>query len=134
MIHYRSADRLGNVEAEHTLAVTRAGSPLEAMNWKPLIAAAFAAILGLVGAWAARRRPWRGGTDRRAVLTAFGVVSLPFALLEAATGVVSFLTGLLSIPPLLGIGTAVDVAILISGLAVVAFRGWSRNVNGSRAR
>ena len=135
VIHYRSADRLGNVEAEHTLAVTRAASPpLEAMNWKPLIAAAFAAILGLVGAWAARRRPWRGGTDRRAVLTAFGVVSLPFALLEAATGVVSFLTGLLSIPPLLGIGTAVDVAILISGLAVVAFRGWSRNVNGSRAR
>lgn len=47
---------------------------------------------------------------------------MPFVLAEAATGVVSFLTGHLSIPPLLGAGSAVDLSILIAGLLVFVYR------------
>jgi hypothetical protein len=52
----------------------------------------------------------------------FAVTALPFVLAEAGTGVLSFFTGWLSIPPLLGLGTAVDLAILLVGLAVDGFR------------
>ena len=57
-----------------------------------------------------------------AVLKAFTAVSLPFVLAEAATGVASFLTGQLSIPPPIGAGTVVDAAILAAGLSVALFR------------
>ena len=70
-----------------------------------------------------RRAPWRGGKGGRAALKAFALTALPFVLLEAATGVVSLATGLLSIPPMLGIGTAVDSAILVAGLAVALYGG-----------
>ena len=35
---------------------------------------------------------------------------------EASTGLISLFTGHLSVPPILGIGMAVDLAILIAGL------------------
>ena len=70
-----------------------------------------------------RRAPWRGGKGGRAALKAFALTALPFVLLEAATGVVSLATGLPSIPPMLGIGTAVDSAILVAGLAVALYGG-----------
>jgi len=86
------------------------------------MALVFAIILLVAGVWSSKRRPWKGGKERMAVAKALMIVSMPFVLAEAATGVVSFLTGQLSIPPLLGIGTAVDLAILLVGLAVaVAF-------------
>jgi len=50
------------------------------------------------------------------------VDALPFVLADTATGTASLLTGLLSIPPLLGTGTAIDLAILLIGLAVAAGR------------
>jgi len=53
-----------------------------------------------------------------AVAKAFMITSMPFILAEAATGVASFLTGQLSIPPAVGPGTALDLAILVAGLAV----------------
>ncbi len=53
-----------------------------------------------------------------AVAKAFTITSLPFILAEAATGVVSFLNGELKIPPMIGVGTAADFAILLVGLAV----------------
>jgi hypothetical protein len=53
-----------------------------------------------------------------AVAKAFMLMSMPFVLAEVATGVVSYLTGQLSIPPSVGPGTAVDLAILVVGLAV----------------
>ena len=96
------------------------GVSLPEANWKPLVASAFAAILVLAGAWSARRAPWSTGIRRQ--LRVFGVTALPFVLAEAGTGVLSFFTGWLSIPPLLGLGTAVDLAILLVGLAVDGFR------------
>ena len=95
--------------------------PQVPVNYKSLVAAIFAVILTVAGAWSSRR-PWKGGTGRKAVVKAFIVVSIPFVLAEAATGVLSFFTGQLSIPPLVGAGTAVDLAILLVGLVVAILR------------
>jgi len=121
VIGYRSADRLNNVEAEQTLAVTVAEPSSPETNWKPLIASAFSFILVVAGIWSARRRPWRGESSRGSMRTAFAFTSLPFVIAEAATGILSHLTGLLSIPPIMGPGTVVDVAVLVAG-AIVAIR------------
>jgi hypothetical protein len=55
-------------------------------------------------------------------LRAFVLAALPIIVVEAATGVLSLLTGLLTIPPLVGAGTAVDSAILVAGIALSAYR------------
>ncbi len=53
-----------------------------------------------------------------AAVKMFIVLSMPFVLAETATGIISFRTGLLAIPPLIGIGMAVDVSILVVGFGV----------------
>jgi len=102
-----------------TVAQTRSLSALSSLE--PLVAV-FAIILAVVSPWSSKRRPWKGGKDRMAVAKTFMLTSMPFVLAEAATGVVSFLTGQLSMPPLVGAGTAVDLAILLAGLAVAMLR------------
>ena len=47
-------------------------------------------------------------------------------LAEAVTGMVSFATGQLSIPPLVGAGTLVDAAILVAGLVFALVRSLRR--------
>jgi len=127
VIDYRSVDHLGNAESEQTLAVTVTapasppGAPTS--NLKPLVAAGFAATLAIAGALASKRRPWKGMAGPRGVLAAFIFTALPFMLAEAATGLVSLVTGLLSIPPLVGMGTGVDLSILFGGVALLAYRG-----------
>ena len=115
-IRFRSVDNVGNTEAERVLAATISGEPPPpvATNWKPLVAAVFAAIIAVSGIASARRAPWHTGSRPR--LRAFLVTGLPLVSLEAGTGVVSHLTGLLAIPPFLGVGTGVDVAILSIGI------------------
>ncbi len=69
-----------------------------------------------------------------AVAKAYMVTSIPFVLAKAGTGIVSLLTGLLSIQPMAGTGTAVDLAILIGGLVVTlcrALRKAARELEGS---
>jgi len=56
------------------------------------------------------------------VVRAFAIFSLPFILLETATGIISLASGYLSMPPLFGPGSGVDVTILMAGLAAVALR------------
>ncbi len=125
-IGYRSVDNLGNTETERTLEVTiEAALPVE-VNWKPLVALVFTLVLLAVGAWSAWRAPWGRAKAGRGSLKAFAIVALPFAIAEAGTGVVSLLTGLLAIPPLVGWGTAVDVAVLVAGVSVGLLR--ARNV------
>ena len=84
-------------------------------------------MLLLSGLWAARRRPWKGVERRSARAKAFTVFSLPFVLAEAGTGILSYATGMLSIPPLIGLGTAVDLLILIAGLVAVIARLSGKN-------
>jgi len=89
-------------------------------NWKPLVALIFAVVLGLVGIWPARRRPWKRLETREAVLKSWCAMSLPLLVVESATGVVSFFTGLLAVPPIMGLGMIVDLLILVSGVAALA--------------
>jgi hypothetical protein len=91
-------------------------------NWKPLVALTFVLILAGGGLWSSMKRPWRGETKRKAVLKTFTIASVPFILAESVTGVVSLLTGWLSIPPAIGVGTVVDLIILLAGLGVAILR------------
>jgi len=123
-ISFFSIDNLGNQEAVKWLNVTVGTRlpPEVAANHKPLVAAIFAIVLAVVGLWSSRKRPWKGGKDRMDALMAFAFASLPFVLAEAVTGIASYLTGQLSIPPVLGIGTAIDSGILVAGLVVALAR------------
>ena len=53
---------------------------------------------------------------------AFMVTSMPFIVVEAGTGIVSLLTGQLSMPPIIGFGTGGDLAILLAGLLFLTLR------------
>ena len=123
-IGFRSVDNLNNTEAERLLFVTISSEPSSPPpvepNWKPLVAAVFATLLAIVGAWSSRRVPWPTGSRRASRAFAFTV--LPFVVAEAGTGVVSFHTGLLAIPPLFGAGTAVDLGIFAVGVTVSMYR------------
>jgi len=129
-IGYRSVDRLGNVEAERTRSVTIESAPATPpgaapLNWKPFVAAVFAAILSAVGVWSSRRRSRGDHRDSRASKRTFAVMSLPFVLAEVATGVASFSTGLFAIPPVVGVGALVDGAILALGVLVAILQSAS---------
>ena len=114
-------DDAGNVTAEVIVVVAAlvVNEPVQ-VNLKPFLAAAFAASLAIVGLWSARRRPWK---SRAGAAKAFALVSLPFVGAELATGVASGLLGVLTIPPVFGLGLAVDLATLIAG--VVTSTAWA---------
>jgi len=57
-----------------------------------------------------------------AVAKAFAFASLPFVVAEAGTGTASPFTGQLSMPPLIGAGTAVDLSFLMAGISVAILR------------
>ena len=131
-IGFRSVDNLNTKEAERLLSVTISSEPSSPPppqpNWKPLVAALFAVLLAIVGAWSADRSPWT--TGRRPRLRAFAFTAVPFVAAEAATGVVSLTTGLLSMPPILGAGAALDSSILVAGLAASVIRARGRRRRG----
>ena len=102
-------------------------------NRKPLVAALLGALLAIAGGWSARRRPWRDERSRRAILLAFALSSLPFVVGEIATGVWSALTRQLMIPPLLGAGTIVDLAIFAIGMVVALLRSSHRTRSPGRS-
>jgi len=117
----------GNVSSAR--ADVEVTAPPAEPNWKPVVAALFAIALLVVGVWASRLRPWKGEDGQESEVRAFLVAGLPFIAAEIATGVVSYLTGLLSIPPLIGLGSLVDSAILAGGILAAIL--WSR---GGRSR
>lgn len=89
----------------------------EEYNWKPVIALIFTVILLIIGLVVVYNRPMKftGELSKdRWYSFFFGV--LPFACAEAITGIISFFTGLLAVPPILGLGMIVDLTILIIGL------------------
>jgi len=89
----------------------------EAYNWKPIIALIFALILLLIGILVSYKRPikFTGILGRDRLYTFLGGV-LPFVIAEIITGIISLITGLLSVPPILGVGLVVDLIILIIGI------------------
>lgn len=128
IVAFRSLDRLGNPELERTIAVEIVdGAPppppaTPATNWKPVVACIFSVILAVLGVWSAKRVPWRGRGGPAGFRATFGATSLPFVAAEIATAVVSIATGFLSIPPIVGVGAAVDVSILVVGSSVSVWR------------
>jgi len=109
---FYSLDRAGNREAgrEHVFAVSPpAPPPPSAVNLKPVLAAAFAAILALFALVRSRRIP-----SRRLL-----VLGLAFASAEAATGILSFVVPSLAIPPVAGAGLPIDLGILLAGLLLL---------------
>jgi parallel beta-helix repeat protein len=95
-------------------------------NYKPFVALIFCIILFLVGAYVADRKPLRLKDDeKKNKMSNFLFVVMPFVIIEALTGIISLLTGFLSIPPLIGPGTIVDFLILVAGLItfVLVYKG-----------
>jgi len=122
---YRMKSWSDEGDREHEVIVTRPGVytavfhevlPPVSMNWKPFVAAAFSVVLLLVGLYRAWKRPFPFREPLRRSMKTFLLLTLPFASVEAATGVLSLVFGVLAVPPLLGWGTGVDVAILGVGL------------------
>jgi len=138
-IYFWSADRLGNVENEKNLSILirEPGTTIppsdrvKETNYKPFIALIFSIILLLVGLYVSYKRPLNLKEEiKKNRLLTWIIVVLPFVIAEIMTGIISFLTGLLSVPPLLGAGMVVDLVILIIGLIAftLIFRKSGREV------
>ncbi len=79
--------------------------------------------------------PWKGGKDRMAVVKAFALISVPFTLVEAITGMLSLFFEPLSIPPLIGWGTGVDcTSLVVSLLSLVARLVWKHEAKAEISR
>jgi predicted GH43/DUF377 family glycosyl hydrolase len=89
----------------------------EEYNWKPIIALIFTVILLILGIVVVHNRPMKftGDLSRDRWYSFFAGI-LPFVTAEALTGIVSFFTGLLAVPPIIGLGMIVDLVILIAGI------------------
>jgi hypothetical protein len=89
----------------------------EEYNWKPMIAFLFVIILLIIGIMIVLIHPMRftGDLGKDRTYSFFAGV-MPFVVAEVITGVASFFTGLLAVPPVLGLGLIVDLAILIAGI------------------
>jgi len=102
----------------NTTATITGESPV-VLNVKPIIALIFAIVLLLLGIFVSLRRPIGfKGILRRDMVSTFLIGSLPFVIAEVIIGLVSLFTGLLPVPPWLGIGMIVDLVILIVGIMV----------------
>jgi parallel beta-helix repeat protein len=123
-ISFFSEDNIGNAEGEknftvkveNTKPVTPPDEKEKEANYKPLIAFLFALILLIIGTYVSIKRPIKIVKENKS-LTWLLVVP-PFVIAEALTGVVSYFSGVLSVPPIFGPGIVADLAILISGLLV----------------
>jgi hypothetical protein len=121
-ISFFSKDNLGNIEKEKNFTVkvekTEPVTPPDVKeketNYKPLIAFLFAIILLIAGTFISMKRPLKIVKENK--MYTLLLVVLPFVVAEAATGVISFFTGILSVPPLWGLGMLVDLTILVVGL------------------
>ena len=119
-IEFYAIDNLGNVEVIDSL-VLEITAPAEP-NWKPLVALIFTFILIAVGFLRSQKRPIPFGDSRGRRLKTFILLSGPFVIAEALTGLASLILGVPSIPPLMGWGTALDIALLLCGVIVaIAF-------------
>jgi hypothetical protein len=123
-ISFFSEDNLGNIEkeknftvkVEKTEPVTPPDEKEKEDNSKPLIAFLFAVILLIIGTYVSLKKPLKKVKENK--MSTWLLVVLPFVVAEASTGIISFFTGILSVPPLIGPGMVVDLTILIAGLIV----------------
>ena len=132
-IFYYSIDRLGNTEHERSLVIRPTTEV--AVNYKPVVALLFAIVLLVAGAWSSKKRPWKGGKEKKSVLKSFVLTALPLVLVEAATGILSLSFEPLKIPPLIGWGTGVDCTLLAVGLLfLIARLVWKSETKAEESR
>ena len=106
-------------------AIVVVDPPTTEPNWKPLVALLFSITIGLLGIWSSRKHPWKGVPTREAAFKTWSLTAAPLVVVEAVTGVVSMFTGLLRIPPVVDIGTVVDVTILCVGIGLLVVFGYT---------
>lgn len=123
-VDFRATDRLGNEESLQHRTVTilpRSGPPRLPTNYKPILAAAFAAIIFVL---ALIPRPPEGYARSRRVQA-----GVAFGAAELATGVASFLWRAFEISsavspfgtPAYAVGVSVDLAIFLGGIFLMQF-------------
>jgi predicted GH43/DUF377 family glycosyl hydrolase len=110
-------DTSNNIASEPGSFEIEPKSEPDEYNWKPIIALIFTVILLIVGLVVVHNRPMKftGELSKDRWYSFFAGV-LPFVIAEALTGIVSFFTGLLAVPPIIGLGMIVDLVILIIGI------------------
>jgi predicted GH43/DUF377 family glycosyl hydrolase len=113
----RANDTSNNLASETESFEIEPKSEPDEYNWKPIIALIFTVILLIIGIVVVHNRPMRftGDLSKDRWYSFFAGV-LPFVIAEALTGIVSFFTGLLAVPPIIGLGMIVDLVILIAGI------------------
>jgi len=114
-ISYRSVDNIGNREEVKYLNIPIGVDQGEEANYKPLVAVLFSLLLAIGGYVAARRRARICDEGRWGIWLQ---MTLPFVVLEAGTGILSFATGVLRIPSPDRLGLIVDMCILLVGMAI----------------
>ncbi|UCG68184.1 MAG: hypothetical protein JSV09_10200 [Thermoplasmata archaeon] len=89
-------------------------------NWKPIIAMIFALVLLILGFWVSNKWPMKftGELEKDRWYTLIYWV-LPFVAAELITGIISLFTGILGVPPALGLGMIIDLIILIVGMITI---------------
>jgi hypothetical protein len=112
-----AGDTSYNVASEPGTFKIEPKSEPDEYNWKPIIALIFTVILLIIGIIIVHNRPMRftGELSKDRWYSFFAGV-LPFAIAEALTGIISFFTGLLAVPPIIGLGMIIDLVILIIGI------------------
>lgn len=127
IIEYFSIDNLGNAEhpQQIDLDVSEKESVEEA-NYKPNLSIVFGIVLIILGLLLNlhKEESEEESKKRKLDLKPFLFFPLSFAIVEFIIGAVSAVTGLLSIPPVLGEGLIVDVVIFVVGIVVALL--WKR--------
>jgi PKD repeat protein len=130
-IEYYSVDNLNQSEDINKLTIY---IPSPKVNYKPILALIFSIILLSFGLVVSYRRPLRLAKRdipietttqfkyilRKDKLYTFLLFTLPIALIEAFIGIISWFTGILGIPPWIGLGLFINLGILASGLIMDA--------------
>ena len=100
------------------------------------LATAFSVLLAVAAAYSTRKRPLRlGESPKSNLLLTWSVLALPFIVIEAATGMLSFSVDYLRIPPIIGWGAGIDCLVLAVGLSLsIGLARQKRRVEGEPGR
>jgi hypothetical protein len=133
-------DVLGNTEAvpisaDSRLAYFESAPPPDGPegtrhdNWKPYLALIFTIVILVVASVLLSRRGVFSGQRSKMLLA----MALLFSVLEIITGAASMVISVLAIPPVLGVGTVIDISVLALALAIMLFLGLTKEVTMDRA-
>ena len=95
-------------------------------NWKPYLALIFTIVILTVASVLLSRRARGGLSGRRSKMLL--ATALLLSVLEIVTGAVSMVIPALAIPPVLGVGTVIDIAILAVALGILLLLGLRKEV------